>query len=143
MSFSARVIALRKQKGLTQQGLADASGIHVQQIKRYEAGSAQPTAEALKKLALALHASTDFLLFEEGEREPDDDLKLRFEAIAAMRPEEQAVAKAVLDAIIVKSHPSSTLCRVISPFCSSAAAPYSCRINDLGARCIQNSGGGV
>lgn len=68
MSFSARVIALRKQKGLTQQGLADASGIHVQQIKRYETGSAPPTAEALKKFAPALHASTDFLLFEEQRR---------------------------------------------------------------------------
>jgi transcriptional regulator with XRE-family HTH domain len=112
MRFSARVIALRKQKGLTQQGLADASGIHVQRIKRYEAGSAQPTAEALKKLALALHARTDFLLFEEGERESDDDLKLRFEAIAAMRPEEQEAAKAVLDAIIVKSQVAGALARV-------------------------------
>ena len=102
----------QQQKGLTQQGLADASGIHGQQIKHYEAGSAQPTAEALKKLALALHASTDFLLFEEGEREPDDDMKLRFEAIAAMRPEEQEVAKAVLDAIIVKSQVAGALARV-------------------------------
>lgn len=115
MSFSARVIALRKQKGLTQQGLADASGIHVQQIKRYEAGNAQPTAEALKKLALALHVTADFLLFEEGEREPDDDLKLRFEAIAAMPPEEQAVAKAVLDAMIVKNQVAGALERVAKP----------------------------
>lgn len=112
MSFSARVIALRKQKGLTQQGLADTSSIHVQQIKRYEAGHAQPTAEALKKLALALHVTADTLLFEEGEREPDDDLKLRFEAIAAMLPEEQEVAKAVLDAIIVKSQVTGALARV-------------------------------
>jgi hypothetical protein len=63
----------------------------------------------LKQLALAPHASTDFLLFEEGEREPDDDLKRRIEAIAAMRPEEQEVAKAVLDAIIVKSQVAGAL----------------------------------
>lgn len=115
MSFSARVIALRKQRGLTQQGLADSSGIHVQQIKRYEAGSAQPTAEALKRLALSLHVTSDALLFEEGERDPDDDLKLRFEAIAAMLPEEQEVAKAVLDAIIVKSQVAGALERVNKP----------------------------
>ncbi|WP_440963537.1 helix-turn-helix domain-containing protein [Massilia sp. GER05] len=108
--LAARVVA--EHVVLQRLGLADASGIHVQQIKRYEAGSAQPTAEALKKLALALHASTDFLLFEEGEREPDDDLKLRFEAIAALRPEEQEVAKAVLDAIIVKSQVAGALARV-------------------------------
>ena len=89
-----------------------ASGIDVQQIKRYEAGSAQPTDVALKKFVPALYASTGFLLFEEGEREPDDDLKLRFEAIAAMRPEEQEVAKAVLDAIIVKSQVAGALARV-------------------------------
>lgn len=115
MSFSARVITLRKKKGLTQQSLADAADIHVQQIKRYEAGHAQPTADALKKLALALHVTTDTLLFEEGEREPDDDLKLRFEAIAAMLPEEQEVAKAVLDAIIVKSQVTGALERVGKP----------------------------
>jgi transcriptional regulator with XRE-family HTH domain len=115
MSFSARVIALRKHKGWTQQSLADTSGIHVQQIKRYEAGHAQPTAEALKKLALALHVTSDALLFEVNEREPDDDLKLRFEAIAAMLPEEQDVAKAVLDAIIVKSQVAGTLERIGKP----------------------------
>lgn len=115
MSFSARVIVLRKQRGMTQQSLADASDIHVQQIKRYEAGHAQPTAEALKKLALALHVTSDALLFEEGEREPDDDLKLRFEAIAAMLPAEQEVAKAVLDAIIVKSQVTGALARVNAP----------------------------
>lgn len=112
MSLSARVIALRKQKGLTQQGLANAAGIHVQQIERYEAGSAQPTAEALKKLALALHASTDFLLFEESKREPNDDLKLRFETTTAIRPEDQEVARAVLDTIIVKSQVAGALARV-------------------------------
>jgi transcriptional regulator with XRE-family HTH domain len=102
MSFSARVIAMRKQKGLTQQSLADASGIHVQQIKRYEAGSAQPTAEALKKLALALHVTSDFLLFEEGERGPSDDLALQFEAVSHMPDEERRIIKALLDGMIIK-----------------------------------------
>ncbi len=102
MSFSARVIALRKQRNLTQQGLADLSSIHVQQIKRYEAGNAQPTAEALKKLAVALHVSTDTLLFEEGERGPSDDLALQFEAVSMMPEEERRIIKALLDGMIVK-----------------------------------------
>jgi transcriptional regulator with XRE-family HTH domain len=102
MSFSARVIALRKQNALTQQGLADASGIHVQQIKRYEAGSAQPTADALKRLALALHVTSDTLLFEEGERGPSDDLALQFEAVSHMPEEERRIIKALLDGMIIK-----------------------------------------
>jgi hypothetical protein len=38
MEFVKRLIELRKQRGLTQQGLADAIDLHVNQIKRYEAG---------------------------------------------------------------------------------------------------------
>ncbi|QWA11604.1 helix-turn-helix transcriptional regulator [Sodalis ligni] len=112
MSFSQRIVTLRKQRGLTQQGLSDATGIHVQQIKRYEAGSSLPTADALKKLAIILHVTADFLLFEPGEREPEDDMKLRFEAVAAMPEEDREVAKAVLDAMIVKSQVTQTVTRV-------------------------------
>lgn len=112
MSFSQRIVALRKQRGLTQQGLSDATGIHVQQIKRYEAGSSLPTADALKKLAIVLHVTSDFLLFEPGEREPEDDMKLRFEAVAAMSDEDREIAKAVLDAMIVKSQVTQTVARV-------------------------------
>ncbi|MBS9430943.1 helix-turn-helix domain-containing protein [Photorhabdus akhurstii] len=116
MSFSQRVIELRKKRNLTQQGLSDATGIHVQQIKRYEAGSSQPTADALKRLAVVLQVTSDFLLFEPGEREPEDDgLKLRFEAVAALPVEEQEIAKAVLDAMIVKSQVSQTIARVAKP----------------------------
>ena len=123
MSFSERIVSLRKQQSLTQQGLSDATGTHVQQIKRYEAGTSQPTADALKKLALALHVTTDFLLFEEGEREPEDDLKLRFEAIAAMPAEDQDVAMAVLDAMIVKSQVSGTLARMAKPAAKITITP--------------------
>ncbi|EGR1860446.1 XRE family transcriptional regulator, partial [Vibrio cholerae] len=55
-------------------------GIHVNSLKKYEAGQAQPSLDALKKIALALHISADFLLFEEHERKPSDDLTLQFEA---------------------------------------------------------------
>lgn len=102
MNFSGRVIALRKQRGFTQQGLADASGIHVQQIKRYEAGHAQPTAEALKKLAVSLHVTSDALLFDETERSPSDDLVLQFEAVSQMPEEERRIIKALLEGMIIK-----------------------------------------
>jgi transcriptional regulator with XRE-family HTH domain len=102
MSFSARLIALRKDKGLTQQGLADATGIHVQQIKRYEAGSSEPSAEALRKIARTFAISTDWLLFEEGERAPSDDLALQFEAVSQLSDEERAVIKEVVESLIIK-----------------------------------------
>ena len=100
MSFSARLIVLRRQKGLTQQGLADATDIHVQQIKRYEAGTSQPSAEALKKIALTLHVSTDSLLFEEDERGPDDRLKLQFEAVSKLDERERDAVETVIAGVL-------------------------------------------
>lgn len=52
--FSQRLAALRKEKGLTQQALADLIGMHVIQIRRYESGASQPTLDVIRKLALAL-----------------------------------------------------------------------------------------
>lgn len=102
LSLSARLIALRKERGLTQQGLADATGIHVQQIKRYEAGSSEPSAEALRKIARTFAISTDWLLFEEGERAPSDDLALQFEAVQQLSDDERAVIREVVESLIIK-----------------------------------------
>lgn len=101
-NFPARLIQTRRQASMTQQALADAAGVHVNQIKRYEAGAAQPTLEALVGLARALHASLDQLVFDEGERGPSDDLRLQFEAVSHMSDEDRRVIKALLDGMIVK-----------------------------------------
>lgn len=45
MEFTNKLIALRKQRGLTQQALADAITSHVNPFKRYETGTAQPTVD--------------------------------------------------------------------------------------------------
>ena len=102
MSFSERLIVLRRERGLTQQGFADATGIHVQQIKRYEAGTSQPSAEALKKIARCFGVTTDWLLFEDAERGPDDDLRLQFEAMGQLSADEKEVARAVLEGLLLK-----------------------------------------
>jgi len=102
--FSERLLTLRKVKGYTQQSLADASGIHVQQIKRYETRTAQPSVEALIKLAKTLGVSTDTLLFDPAERGPSDDLRLQFEALSQFSTEEKKIAKAVIEGLILKHH---------------------------------------
>lgn len=102
MQFSARLIQFRKTQGLTQQSLADAAQIHVNQIKRYEAGTAQPTLEALVRLAKVLHISLDELVFNENERTPSEDLMLQFEAVSQMPDDERRIIKALLDGMIMK-----------------------------------------
>jgi transcriptional regulator with XRE-family HTH domain len=102
MNFPKRLVALRKQQSYTQQALADAVGMHVNQIKKYEAGNAQPTLSALIKLAQTLHVSIDEMVFEAGERGPDEDLRLQFEAISRMSDEDKQIIKALLDGMIIK-----------------------------------------
>jgi len=102
MNFPARLIQLRKAADLSQQALADMAAIHVNQIRRYEAGSAQPTLDTLIRLAKVLHVSLDGLVFEEHERGPSDDLALQFEAVSVMPDDERRVIKALLDGMILK-----------------------------------------
>lgn len=41
------------------------------------------------------------LLFEEGERAPNEDLSLQFEAVSKMPEEEKRIVKALLESMIV------------------------------------------
>ncbi|MBD1228110.1 helix-turn-helix transcriptional regulator [Xenorhabdus griffiniae] len=102
MSFSARFLQLRKQNSLTQPQMADRVGIHLTQVRRYESGEAQPSLDILKRIAVTFNVSADWLIFEEEEREPQDELKLKFEAVKQMDEEEQRSVTAVLDALILK-----------------------------------------
>jgi transcriptional regulator with XRE-family HTH domain len=92
----------RRKCNLYQQAFDDLTSIHVQQIKRYEANTSQPSVDALKKIAKAFGVTTDWLLFEEAERGPDEDLRLQFEAMAQLSPEEKRVARDVLEGLFLK-----------------------------------------
>ena len=102
MPFPAQLAALRKSKSLTQVALAEACGISVPQLQRYEAGTSQPTLDVIKKLAVVLGVSSDALIFEANERGPDDDLRLQFEAAQRLDPSEKQIAKAVLESLIIR-----------------------------------------
>ena len=102
MQFPERIVALRKEKNLTQQALADKVEVHLTQIQRYESGAVQPTLDVIRRLAIALSVSADMLIFDKDERGPDDDLKLQFEAISRMSKDEKKIIKALLDGMILK-----------------------------------------
>ena len=102
MSVSTRLLVLRRQLDLTQQEMADRVALHVNQIRRYEAGDAQPSLEALKKIARALNVSIDSLVFEDNERGPTDELAMQFEAIGQLATEERRVVMEVLEGLIIK-----------------------------------------
>ena len=76
MTFSKQFLKLRKDNKLTQQEMADKCGMHITQVRRYEADQAQPSIEILKKIALAFNVTADWLIFEEGERALPNNLQL-------------------------------------------------------------------
>ena len=102
MDFPERLSALRKEKGFTQQSLADNVAIHVSQIRRYENGQTQPTLDVIRKLAISLGVSADVLVFDRDERNPREELKRQFEALSQFDDEEIKIAKALLESLILK-----------------------------------------
>lgn len=102
MGFPERLSKLRKEHGLTQKGLAAAIGVHVTQVQRYEWGSSQPTLDVIRKLSIALGVNSDTLVFDQDERGPKSDLRLKFEAVEAMDQTDQQVITSLIDAYIKK-----------------------------------------
>lgn len=92
VSFPEHLALLRKERGFTQPHLAEKIDLHVAQIRRYEAGTSQPTLDVIRSLPVARGGSADELLFADGERGPDD-LKLQFEAVSRFDPESKQVVQ--------------------------------------------------
>jgi transcriptional regulator with XRE-family HTH domain len=97
--FAKKLAKLRKEKGFTQQSLADAVGIHITQLARYEGGVSQPTFDVIRNLAIELKVSADELMFDDDERQPSDDLKLQFETVSRFSEEEKKIVKALLECL--------------------------------------------
>jgi transcriptional regulator with XRE-family HTH domain len=100
MSFPIRLAALRKECGFTQQQMADKIGMHVSQLKRYEAGVSQPTMDVFRRIALALNVSADMLLFEVGERGPDERMRLQFEALSHLDDKEREAVETMIAGVL-------------------------------------------
>ena len=62
MGLEQRLSALRKEKKISQQELAEKAGIHPNVLGRYERGEATPSVEMASKLANALGVSLDYLV---------------------------------------------------------------------------------
>lgn len=62
VEFGNRLRQLRKERKLTQQQLAELIGVKNSVISFYEVGERVPSPEVLRKLALALHVTADYLL---------------------------------------------------------------------------------
>ena len=62
VEFGNKLRQLRKEKNLSQKQLATLIGVQNSIISFYEVGDRIPSPDVIKKLAVALHVSTDYLL---------------------------------------------------------------------------------
>ena len=62
MEFQQRLNELRRQAGLTQEGLADLLGVTRQAVQKWESGASRPDLENLAALARYFNVSLDYLV---------------------------------------------------------------------------------
>jgi transcriptional regulator with XRE-family HTH domain len=108
MPFAKKLSSIRKQRGFTQQELAEKAGVGIAQMRRYEAGKSSPTLEVIKNLALTLNISADELVFEENEgvmpaKKLNQKLLEQLEMISKMDPIDRQAIETVIESIILKN----------------------------------------
>lgn len=72
-----RIAEIRRERGLSQDELAELSRLSRISIARYETGKIEPGAKALGRIAEALDISSDVLLGRIDEEEMKEDIKKR------------------------------------------------------------------
>lgn len=74
MGFSENLRELRKERNLSQEGLAELLGVSRQAVSKWEQGEGYPEAETLLLLARELKVSLDRLMGLEVNRKPSGDV---------------------------------------------------------------------
>ena len=77
MDFSEKLLTLRKAKDLTQEQLAEKTGVSRQSVSKWESGQATPELEKIIKLSVIFDVTTDYLL----KSSEIDDLSVKTEML--------------------------------------------------------------
>lgn len=71
MTMAEKLIALRKQRGWSQEDLAEQLDVSRQSVSKWESGASLPDLDRVLNLSRLFGVSTDYLLRDELEREPE------------------------------------------------------------------------
>lgn len=108
-ALGSRIAQARKERGMTQQALAETLGIAQQTLGHYEVARARIAADLLPRLAEALDLSLDELLKGQptirlhGKRGPASRLEQQLDAITRLPKVKQRVVAELIDSVIVKA----------------------------------------
>ena len=103
MSFGNRVANLRKERGLSQQELADLIGTGKDMISRYERDSSSPSIDVAAKIAKVLNTSLDDLALGIVIEHTDVELTELVREAGSLAEEDKSHIKAVISAFITKA----------------------------------------
>jgi transcriptional regulator with XRE-family HTH domain len=128
MSLARKIVALRKERNLTQKELARIVGVHFSHMSRYERGISLPSVEVVKKIAQMFGVSTDYLLLDDSEtmiqaQLADQELLRQFQQISVMSEREKSAVKTLLEGLIVKHQIETMLGVKSSPSQSDGVVP--------------------
>ena len=62
MNISDKILKLRKEKGLSQEALAEALGVSRQSVSKWESGAALPDTDKIIAMSELFGVSTDYIL---------------------------------------------------------------------------------
>ena len=107
MDLGKKIKYLRKSKKLSQENLATQVEIHSNHLSRLERGVFQPSSEVLRRLALKLDVTVDYLLAEEDEGTPEIHVENKILAeqirlIEQLDEGDRAALYKVIDAMLTK-----------------------------------------
>ena len=107
--LAIRLLGVRKQKGLSQQQVAEMAGVHFTNVGKYERAEAVPSADVFNRISKALEISPDYLLngtIQDKAKSniQDTELLLQFEKIEKLSDNKKHLVKEFLDAFILKSN---------------------------------------
>lgn len=108
MDFGSIVIALRKDKGISQTELASQLGIHKNVLGRYERDEVKPSVEIARKIADILEVSLDYLTGK-TDVEMDKNTQKRILEVSKFDEEDRNHIFSVIDAFIAKRKIQSIL----------------------------------
>ncbi|NJS13654.1 MAG: helix-turn-helix transcriptional regulator [Sphingopyxis sp.] len=106
--LGTRIAKARKERGMTQQALADALGIAQQTLAHYEVGRIGVGIAMLPRLAELLDLSFDEILLGQptvripGKRGPASRLEQQLDAIARLPKAEQRAVSTLLTAVLAQ-----------------------------------------
>lgn len=109
IEFADRLKQLRKQKGISQDDLAELIEVHFTQVSRYERGETKPNADAMTKLTKALNTTVDFLMNGTADDVVKDaglekELISRFIKVHSLETDDKNTVLSLMNAYIAKTN---------------------------------------